>query len=477
MIYGLTHQENGAPIQRLTVAYRVSIGMPADNNRNYPQKLDHFRITTKDGQGEWKDDSAFYEKLRQAYMPEVSTDNGPRRAQLREFDIVFLSNDIDEILHTELAWWAASEKKCSGNGRDARRSLTALDPKQRAEHDSSERYVDWHPCGDACPDLQEGRCKPSASLFFIFKDRPIIGSVAAYYTTSYETIRRLHSSLLQIISVTGGRLRGIPLKMVLRPGRTRYHDDQGKTKTGNAFFVNIEFRQEDYSKLVPALLHESIAYETAVVTGRRTLSAARIVPTAGDDESPTIVEGNDDELAPGMVSEFYPQNRGDGPETAAKRPEETTATEDQKELHGIWAALGLNAAQQGTLFETFKGDIGAALQWMRTFRTAAKDLGATGIQIHEWFGQWILRPAALAELIQNAKAAKDAPKGESAAKGGKAKTVSKKKTEPPPPPPVTDTDRPAETAAASAPAPPPLPPAEVSKTNAGEQKQEEWTNF
>src|SRR6267142_1469649 len=170
MILGLTHQEDGTPIQRLTVAYRVSIGLPADGNRNYPQKLDHFRITTKDTTGEWKDDAPLYEKLRQTYMPEVSTDTGPRRAHLREFDIVFLSNDIDEILHTELAWWAASEKKCSGNGRDAVRSVTALDPKQRAELASTERYIDWHPCGDACPDLQEGRCKPSAGLFFIFKD-------------------------------------------------------------------------------------------------------------------------------------------------------------------------------------------------------------------------------------------------------------------------------------------------------------------
>jgi len=301
--------------------------------------------------------------------------------------------------------------------------------------------------------------------------------VAEYYTTSFETIRRLHSSLLQIHSVTGGRLRGIPLKLVLRPGRTRYKDDAGKTKTGNAFFVNIEFRQEDYHKLVPALLHESIAYETAVVTGRRTLTAARMVPTAGDDESPTIVEESSDDHAPDMAAEFYPQNRGDGPEPQPKPSEETTATEDQKELTGIWGALGLNAAQQGTLFETFKGDIGAALQWMRTFRTAAKDLGATGVQIHEWFGQWILRPAALAELIQNAKAGKEAPKSVSDVKGGKAKTAaaSKKKSEPPPPPPVPA--KPTETTAVAGASTPPAPPAEVSKTNAGEKKPDDWTNF
>lgn len=301
MIIGLTHEKDGiTPVQRLAINSKVSIGLPADSTRNHPEKVDYFRILKKDGKGEWEEDKSFYQHLRETYMPEVMIDGVARRAALREFDIVFLSDDIEEVFPTTLAWWSASEKKCGGNGLDAQRSLTALSANDKAKFQLSpgQKYVPWKPCGDGCPEMDKGICKPNGTLYFIFKDRPTIGSIVKFDTTSYESIRRISSSLLQIQAITGGRLRGLPLKMVLRPGKTRFQDKEGKVKNSNAFFVNLEFRQDDYNKLVPRLMEQSVAYERTLIAARR----PKLLTEAADSEIEVQAE---EQLAKEMHGEFY----------------------------------------------------------------------------------------------------------------------------------------------------------------------------
>ena len=42
MIIGVTHDQDGRVIQRLSVSTKVSIGLPPNGDRNHPTKLDHF---------------------------------------------------------------------------------------------------------------------------------------------------------------------------------------------------------------------------------------------------------------------------------------------------------------------------------------------------------------------------------------------------------------------------------------------------
>lgn len=398
-IFGVTHQEDGTPIQRLARAYKVSIGIPASDDKKYPQKSDHFHIRAKNANGDWVDDVVFAEKLREIYMPVVQTDKGNVRPPLREFDIVFLSDNLDEVFKTELAWWATSEKKCSGDGRKAMRSITALSKEELKEHEGEgDRWVPWTPCGEGCPDLEAGRCHPSGQLFFIFKDRPIMGSVAEYTTTSYETVRRIHSSLLQIQSVTGGRLRGIPFKIVVRPGKTRYEGTDGKPKTGTAYFVNIEFRQEDYSKLVPTLLQQSVQYDLALGAQRRMLTES----VDEEDDPFTIAEVHEQERAKEMTSEFQPENRT---EIAAAATAEDIP--QLSKIRSLCSELGLNKAQEDTLFSVLKGDMDEIERWIQTLVNWSRKDGNGKAKALEIFTKAVTQPESLGKLT--AEAPKEQP--------------------------------------------------------------------
>ncbi len=226
-----------------------------------------------------------------------------------------------------------------------------------------------------------------------------MGSVAAYSTTSYETIRRIHSSLLQIQSVTGGRLRGIPLKIVVRPGKTRYEQD-GKMKSGIAYFVNIEFREEDYSKLVPALLQQSVQYDRALGAQRRMLSANL------EDGDVVVEQIPEAEQAQAMTSEFYPDNRTQVAETS-----KNGAGADVDKIKDLCGKLGLNAAHTDTLFQVFKGDIDAAGAWLKEFAHGMVKLQATQPMMVELFTKAVIAPGQLAEVIKSAEFLKpaDAP--------------------------------------------------------------------
>ncbi len=42
VIVGVTHDQDGRVVQRLSVATKISIGLPPNGDRNHPTKLDHF---------------------------------------------------------------------------------------------------------------------------------------------------------------------------------------------------------------------------------------------------------------------------------------------------------------------------------------------------------------------------------------------------------------------------------------------------
>lgn len=400
MILGLTHREDGTVIQRLTIGYKVSIGIPAGDGKNFPQKDDHFHIRAKNASGEWVDDKEL--------MADLCTKNMKPGVPLREFDAVFLNDSEgqdnqghwlvpESIFRTELAWWATSEKKCSGDGRIAQRSVSIIPKADQDKHSKGQRYASWTPCGEVCPDLAEGRCKPSGRLFFIFKDRPIMGSVVEYSTTSYETIGRIQSSLVQIMSVTGGRLRGIPLKVVIRPGKTSYVDPQGKRKSGTAFFVNIEFRQSDFALLVPKLLEHSAQYSQSISAGKRLLSEH-----INEEDSPidaTIAERSESEVAGEMTSEFFPENRVEAGHSEVNQGALPRQNDDDAVIASTFVALNLNPAQQGVLAHSLKGDIGEIRKWITAFHAGVQTLKMAPAQIHEFYTRIVLTPDQLPDAL------------------------------------------------------------------------------
>jgi len=415
-IFGFTHDEQGNTLQQLAINRKVSIGLPAGDGRRAPKKLDHFLISTKNASGDWVEDKELTEELR--------TDDNP----LRSLDVVLLSDDIEEVFKTELAWWSASEKKCHGDGRSATRSSSIVPD---AEKDfPGERWIPWQGCGFKCPDLEGTKCKPSGQLHFMFPERPVLGSVCAYFTTSYKTIRQIVSSLQTIKDVTGARLKGIPLKMVLRPGRTQYKDKQGKAQRSNAFFVNIEFQSEDYKRLVSSLLEESLFYERSQSLQERKL--AGLLGPAGAKKV-EVLDLTEEEQADIVHPEFY------NPEEAEQEP---ANPEDDFEVPFKKSCdqLKLSKARRDMLMAQYAGsDLDQLLSFLTEFIKYCSILKPKQKDINSWIDKGSSNPAWLWNFLdsavekQNAKAKKKDLSAKPKSSGFSAGFESSAEEEPPHP--------------------------------------------
>lgn len=400
MIFNLTHRLDGSAIQRLAITTKVAIGMPkSENTSNYPKKLDHFYIESKDVTGAWVQDKALTRTLQEKYSRKGVNDKGEEAmTPLREFDVVFISDDIEEVFTTELAWWSASEKKCSGDGRQANRVAAIVKDKALLDAHPGQRYVPWTPCGDACIDKQEKRCKPSGSLLFMLLDRPVIGSVCSYFTTSYRTIIQIHSSLEQVKKLTGGRLRGIPLRMVIRPGKTSYQDAQGARKTSNAFFVHLEFRQADHTKLLPQLLESSIQYDRAKL--EQVSKVKQLTGGVKVDPEPTVTPLSEAEQGTIMEGEFYPGDEvGDVPDEAVK--EEEAAEADEMEIvEKACSKWNINKAQREVAMSFYKGDVEPIVEFFKVVDAEFSRLQSNAKEVQEFMQRFGMNPPNLVTWLK-----------------------------------------------------------------------------
>jgi hypothetical protein len=272
-IYGLTVNEQGEMMQRLAVTTKVAIGevVKAKNGNTYPQKLDHFVFLRKSAASlEWEPDQDLIKHFT---------------VTCREFWMILLDDQIENVFRTEYAWWTKTEKKCWGDGRAATRRT-----------DKCPDGEEWSPCGDACPDLDAGLCKPSGDLYFILADFPRLGSVCRLHTTSYRSIRQIHSALEQIRTVTGGRLAGIRCKLVVRPEKSSFLDPKDhKKKSTTIYALNVELSAGDMRALIGNMTEHAKLFEQT----RRLLGDGRKVEYVVDDE-PEV------ERAPDVAQEFHP---------------------------------------------------------------------------------------------------------------------------------------------------------------------------
>ena len=272
MIIGVTHDQDGRVVQRLSVSTKVSIGLPPNGDRNHPTKLDHFVFLRKKKTPrgvEWEPD------------PELTEHYG---AECRELQFMLIDDDIENVFPSSYAWWTATERKCWGDGTSATR--------RTAEKPGGEP---WTPCGNGCPELASGVCKPSGDLRFVLADFPRLGSVCRIHTSSYRSIRQIHSALQEIQTFTGGRLAGITGKLVVRPEEITYFDRKEKRKkTTSVWVLSLEVEGDDMRKLIANLTENARLFAET----RKLLGPAGKVFEVVEEEQ---------EQAPEINGEFYPQ--------------------------------------------------------------------------------------------------------------------------------------------------------------------------
>lgn len=299
MIYGLTHTQEGTPIQRLSVSTKIAVGLPPSKaqNRKAPVKLDYFLFlrrtnATTTPEAGWEPDpelTKFYEKKTNSKTP-------------REIEIVLLDDEMEEVFPSKLAWWKATQCHCWGDGLNATR--------RTEKHPEGEQ---WSPdadgtvrCGKDCPDLKEKRCKPSGDLRFMLADFPQLGAISRIHTTSYRSVMQIHSALMQVRTITGGRLSGIRASLVVRAEKTSYLGNDNARHSTVVPILSLEIKSDGLQKMVDKMIEGATVFQQT-----RKLLGSHV----------QVVEDDEQVLAGELEPEFYRQDEGEVPEKRQARRE------------------------------------------------------------------------------------------------------------------------------------------------------------
>src|SRR5712671_1306438 len=231
-----------------------------------------------------------------------------------ELAVIFLHDDPREVCPSEYALWTRKGRFCHGelvqiaNGNAPRYEMQAI--RRTTEHPEGEawpgnhKYADGpekgHPiegCGEGCPELESGKCGPSADLYFILEKFPSLGAICRLHTGSKTSVPNLSNAVAQLHSWNGGRLKRVRAVLKVTP-QLRWHPGQ---------FGEWE------SSVVPILSLE-IGGTSLKSLGTDTAEPARPLietqPSCTDERrKPFVVRESEVERAQEIADEFYPQNR------------------------------------------------------------------------------------------------------------------------------------------------------------------------
>ncbi len=303
-ILGLTHDGNGAALEKLPVTIKVAIGegpTPDDENGS-PRALFHFVFKRKTMRGQ----SVYWETA-----PDIAEVFGEKPTELA---VIFLHDDPREVCPSEYALWTRKGRLCHGelvqiaNGNAPGYEMQAI--RRTTEHPEGEswpgnhRYADGpmkgqpiEGCGEGCPELESGKCGPSADLYFILEKFPSLGAICRLHTGSKTSVPNLSNAVAQLHSWNGGRLKWVRAILKVRP-ELRWHPGQ---------FGAWE------SSIVPILSLE-IGGTTLQSLGTDVAAPARLPveaqpPGACERRVPFVVRENEVERAREIADEFYPKNK------------------------------------------------------------------------------------------------------------------------------------------------------------------------
>jgi hypothetical protein len=304
-ILGVTHDENGAALEKLPVTIKVAIGegpTPDDENSS-PRALFHFVFKRRTMRGQM----VYWEPALD--IAEVFGD------EPTELAVIFLHDDPIEVCPSEYALWTRKGRLCHGelvqiiaNDNAPRYEMKAI--RRTTEHPEGEswpgnhRYLDGpmqgqpiEGCGEGCPELESGKCGPSADLYFILEKFPSLGAICRLHTGSKTSVPNLSNAVAQLHSWNGGRLKWVRAILKVRP-ELRWHPGQ---------FGEWE------SSVVPILCLE-IGGTNLNSLGSTMNEPAKLrlegqVASASEQRRPFVVRESEVERAQEIADEFYPQNK------------------------------------------------------------------------------------------------------------------------------------------------------------------------
>ena len=192
---------------------KIRLGVKGE--KGYPQAVDYFVVNADKSTSE---EAA--KNFHAVYGDKPKT-----------LDIILVGNDIDKIFPQFYKRHGKTGLMCKGDGEVAH----AIDPK-------TGEIVEG-PCkGPECKFAKENKCGPVGSLYVILYKVKGVG-VWQLDTGSVNSIIQLNSSLKMIASLTGGRLSGIPMKLIIKPMDVEIKDGNGQRTKKTIYTVDLAFNQ------------------------------------------------------------------------------------------------------------------------------------------------------------------------------------------------------------------------------------------
>src|SRR5260370_25733181 len=170
-ILGLTHDENGAALEKLPVTIKVAIGEgpSADEESSSPRALFHFVFKRRT----MREQTVYWEPA-----PDIAEVFGDKPTELA---VIFLHDDPREVCPSEYALWTRKGRQCHGelvqiaNGNAPHYEMQAI--RETKEHPGGEPWPGDHKhtdgpmkgqpiegCGGGFPELEGAKSAPSADL-------------------------------------------------------------------------------------------------------------------------------------------------------------------------------------------------------------------------------------------------------------------------------------------------------------------------
>jgi hypothetical protein len=303
-ILGLTHDENGAALEKLPVTIKVAIGegpTPDDENGS-PRALFHFVFKRRTMRGQ----TVCWEPA-----PDIAEVFGDKPTELA---VIFLHDGPREVCPSEYALWTRKGRLCHGelvqisNGNAPRFEMQAI--RRTTEHPEGESWPGNHKyadgpmegqpiegCGEGCPELESGKCGPSADLYFILEKFPSLGAICRLHTGSKTSVPNLSNAVAQLHSWNGGRLKWVKALLKVTP-ELRWHPGQfGEWESSIVPILSLEIGGTNLKNLGDKMNEPAqhlIEAQTAC---------------AGQQRKPFVVRESEMERAREIADEFYPQNK------------------------------------------------------------------------------------------------------------------------------------------------------------------------
>ncbi len=351
-ILGLTHDENGSALEKLPVTIKVAIGEgPAPDDENgSPRALFHFVFKRRTMRGQ----SVCWEPA-----PDIAQVFGDKPTELA---VIFLHDDPREVCPSEYALWTRKGRLCHGelvqiaNGNAPHYEMQAI--RRTTEHPEGEpwpgnhKYVDGpmmgqpvEGCGEGCPELESGKCGPSADLYFILEKFPSLGAICRLHTGSKTSVPNLSNAVAQLHSWNGGRLKWVRAVLKVTP-QLRWHPGQfGEWQSSVVPILSLEIGGTTLNNLGAKMNQPA----------KHCLEAQPAC--AGEQQMPFVVRESEVERAQEIADEFYPRNKNLLEEQTGAIIQSPGNAELCARICEIARMLGYNAAKTKMLVGQWRLDL------------------------------------------------------------------------------------------------------------------------